>query len=671
MPETLNAFSLKWGGKDRNLRRATALVCRAYIKEDGHFPDTVLSQKNNKQDRYDHLAKKVQRAIKEVPRLASGEEETGKRIFVHTVKNWATDDAELGYRVPIYNEMVPLKILYYFKYYYTNPQGQPDEKYFLLFQDTHFEAPGDVAKRRTERIAEEKPKKAEGKEYLKANSNDKFLQPIGVLTESIDEQLYVSYPKPEVDRYFRELSEVVVEEIFEDRIDWTKGDPADDPEGIVRSWLNDGRYGLRWSEDFRQSVQNRIQTLQAPSQFIELGVGYRGAGQNDLFSQPFLTPEILGENLSKLPEPDKKIWNLAIDCVGNTERIPSLYEASIDELKYGIARCLTFHEQGTNLKLSAYFFDLLSQVDNFSDFTRFAASYLRAVFETLRGNIQGIYNACDRAEFFLRRHSGGNLSHINSSLFAKIHARRSSNTFTALSIPQLNEIAVSKIENELAISLEFSGLHDGHFENPDHISAMIARRPDRANSIYLISEVYYSTQILRCIVDNDDASELFRRHLIINQAMAEIESHTACVVLTPMMALAEIANLPNIALKIYGWRHGLHPVPEVNQIRKIIDSKSNFGIEAAIELLSTYSFMRNRARNGDHRSEQICENLKNELLGVKDKMQSISMSTVHRYYARFEAEALGSKLAYIKSESDDAYSHNLYFGRWTDQFSMT
>ena len=72
--EPYSEFLLEWTGTDRGLRKAVALTCREYLKDDNNFPKYLVVKKDNLTEKFDSLVGKVNRFENSSPRIVTSKE---------------------------------------------------------------------------------------------------------------------------------------------------------------------------------------------------------------------------------------------------------------------------------------------------------------------------------------------------------------------------------------------------------------------------------------------------------------------------------------------------------------------------------------------------------------------------------------------------------------------
>lgn len=151
MPDEFKDFVIKWGGQDRGLRRAIGQACRSYMASRENFPNSILRDKNNAPDKYEHLAKKIDQHIGVMPRLVVGAK---NHLSLETVNNWVrNDDAELAKPPGLDRERMALKVLFYFKNYHKDSHGNLDDQYYREVVEKYLEPPGKVPERRAKSLS--------------------------------------------------------------------------------------------------------------------------------------------------------------------------------------------------------------------------------------------------------------------------------------------------------------------------------------------------------------------------------------------------------------------------------------------------------------------------------------------------------------------------------------
>lgn len=717
-------FRAKHGNKDLGLQQAAAATLREFRKQYDNFPGNVTSE----EDQFDYIFYTIDKArISQTKSQIPINKQSGSS-YRNRLNYWSKKPELSQKKAAASSESLPLIVFYYFSYCHKDKSGNVNNEFSGTFE-ANLEKEGNVAAKRAARIAaENKPTtdksdlsvglsspspampiaiKAENARLGPENQGDASgLQPVladeestrsshhsdaflhgatnakehstanadarkteseqQASAEKINEPAYYELPNDVITKFVDGFSGDRVEEVYSDRVEWTRGFFWSDPEGMVSSVIRNSQYGLRMTDDYRKKARLIPLKSAVISQLHEFQQG----NSKSAFAVDNLDGEELRHGLAKLADPSAEFMDLALATVGNTNYLAKLEKLAHDELSFAVFKCLAFHHQGINPDLCAFVFDNISRIEGFCDYTRALAAYLKSVFDTHRGAIDEINSACERAELFLKKHYGQSYYGAkDQALMAKVRTQKTSNLVTTTSLGNLNESRISQIREALSLPVGLVGLTDAHFENPDRIAEFIIENPAEANSIYIPAVIRYTTEILNCINRKLDASDFFVRHMIINRAYAKIEPRTACVVLTPMIALAELSNSNDMAVKLYRWRHGDHPERKVNIARNEIDGASTLGIETAIDLLQSYSFFRNRLKLGALEVENRLEKIRVQLLALESQFQSVKLKTVARYYARFQADIQRSRKTYVLSETFDAPSHALYMGDWQDSFS--
>lgn len=490
---------------------------------------------------------------------------------------------------------------------------------------------------------------------------------------SVDEDdKWRSYPHDSVTQFYKRHHKTDVEEAHFIREQWTKGKPDADAEaeGIIRSLIENGQYGLQMPDKDRRSARQLFLPSKIRTQLNLLNDGYSGLQSTKLFQKPDPAYEQIAYELEKLPEPSEEFFKLALHAASN-KHLDKLKSLAENELSYAIYKCVANQRQGVNQDLNGFFFDQLSKIESFSDFARGVASFLKARNDEHRGAVHERIIALENSELYLNKHFS-NRSDIdfNVDLFLQIIIQKISTRILTTTFENLDNDRVKKNDLDIAKLSGIAGLNDFHFDNPDTIIEILAHDTVNAATNAMPFLINYNCNILRCIAGGYDASEFFNRNLIINKAIANYNPYLACVSLTPLIGYAELAGLPDMADKIYRWRHGGHPVMSVNRERaKSIDTAS-FGFQTAINLLTTYFMMKNRVQNGDYSSKPKFDATIKSLLSHESEFYSFKLKTLSRYYARFKADYSNDKRLYLESESYDAPSHHLYMGVVNDQFTQ-
>lgn len=591
-----------------------------------------------------------------------------------------------------HNDFEPLMVFYYFLYHHTDNNGQPDPSFgnqiarMLYKENTVAEwrntydadktAPSD------NEIKNARPNEdvlsllgisdRESAKTIPAKPSARVVPTAPATTQNkkskTGDERFATSPNYDQIKDFNKSTISETEEKYFNRTEFTQGRPDTDPKGIVRSLIFDGEYGLLQSEKERKQARRLFGLPTVRSDLGYLLDGYNGSGSTRPFSIPNPANDEIQYELMKFDEPSSDYMRLMLTCVGNHAQLGELVKHAHNPINYALYKCMFYRSRSRYLELCSFFLEQIGMITDFSDFTRGVALYLKTKMDTERGAADDVFEYCKEADTLLGKfYRDNSFVPRDDPLLSELSTQRTSNFFTTTRPANLNMDRLQEISGELAQAKMRVGLNEEIFDNPDLLANSIKANGQNGLQLYIPSVIHYSSQILRCYLNGDDATEFFNRHKIINMAVAEHHPDTALVVLTPMIGLASFCNLGDVVDEFYNMRHGGHLNTSVNTSRNKIDNEVNFGVEPAIALLTTYFTYKRLAKYSHPGALERMTETKAKLLSLEEQYQKISLQTVKRYYARFKADVLGDKHQYIISESHDAESHHMYFGPIEDK----